>query len=115
MFKPEDIISVYTRAQAIEDGVLMDLTPMAQETGFNYPVACTGEVWHAITRNMQPGESERGRIHDLLFLLLCKIKIAGKGTDRLEFTGIFGRTVRRFLSICGPGDDAEPVITIKLQ
>ena len=35
----------YTRAQAIEDGVLVDLTAWAKETGFRIPVACTSTVW----------------------------------------------------------------------
>ena len=29
-----DIISTYTRAQAIEDGVLIDISPTAKEAGF---------------------------------------------------------------------------------
>ncbi len=33
-----DIIYCYTRRQAIEDGILIDVTVTAQETGFNWPV-----------------------------------------------------------------------------
>ena len=35
------VISCYSRAQAIEDGVLVDVTNMAREAGFKWPVALT--------------------------------------------------------------------------
>ena len=45
-FSDMPVIFSYTRAQAIEDGVLIDLTEWAKETGFRYPVACTTAVWN---------------------------------------------------------------------
>ncbi len=43
-----NVISTYTRAQAIEDGVLVDAGSMAQEAGFKWPVAtdirCLGRL-----------------------------------------------------------------------
>ena len=38
-------ISIYTRAQAIEDGVLVDVSESAREAGFKFPVAVTRTVW----------------------------------------------------------------------
>ena len=40
-----NVISTYTRAQAIEDGVLVDAGSMAKEAGFNWPVALTAAAW----------------------------------------------------------------------
>ncbi len=40
-----DTIYSYTRAQAIEDGVLVDATDMAQEAGIHLPVAVSQAVW----------------------------------------------------------------------
>ena len=40
-----EVISTYTRAQALEDGVLVDAGPMAEEAGFIGPVALTSAVW----------------------------------------------------------------------
>jgi len=40
-----DVVFRYTRAQAIEDGVLVDVTPTARECGFRLPVAVTQGVW----------------------------------------------------------------------
>lgn len=42
------VIYVYTRAQAIEDGVLIDISDWAEEYGFTYPVAVTSYVWSLI-------------------------------------------------------------------
>ena len=39
----DDVISRYTRAQAIEDGVLVDVSELAREAGFRFPVAMTPE------------------------------------------------------------------------
>ena len=38
-----DIISTYTRKEAIEDGVLIDVTDVAKLEGFRTPVAFTSE------------------------------------------------------------------------
>ena len=38
-------LSAYTRAQAIADGILVDVSETAREAGFNIPVALTRTVW----------------------------------------------------------------------
>lgn len=39
------VISVYTRAQALDNGVLIDVGPMAREAGFCWPVVITAAAW----------------------------------------------------------------------
>lgn len=132
-FDGAPVIFSYTRAQAIEDGVLIDLTEWARETGFKIPVACTAEVWHRYitspkgTREL--GQSERGRAHDSLWMLFMAIKARSakqspsepgrECNDQLLYEVIFLQTPHRhetvtLKSICGPGDNGEPVITIML-
>lgn len=41
-----DLIDVYTRAEAIEDGVLVDVTETAKEAGIVYPTAVTQGLWN---------------------------------------------------------------------
>lgn len=41
-----DIIHQYSRAMAIADGVLVDVSEMAREAGYKYPVAMTDTVWN---------------------------------------------------------------------
>jgi hypothetical protein len=121
-FDDAPVVFQYTRAQAIEDGVLIDLTEWAKETGFRFPVACTDSVWNGYvvpndaTREL--GQSERGRAHDLLWMLFCAIRKHGDG-DTLLFEVIFLQSPNRQVtvklkSVCGPGDQGEPVLTIML-
>jgi hypothetical protein len=56
-FEDAPVIFSYTRAQAIEDGVLVDLTDWAKETGFKVPVACTAAVWNGYVVPPQGTES----------------------------------------------------------
>ena len=41
MFENADLIHRYTRAEAIADGVLIDVSAVAREAGIRYPVALT--------------------------------------------------------------------------
>ena len=122
-FEGAPVIFSYTRAQAIADGVLIDLTEWAAETGFRYPVACTAAVWneYVVPREdlRQLGQSERGRGHDLLWMLFVAIRRSAGGKDTICFETLFLQSPRRritarFKTVCGPGDGAEPVITIML-
>ena len=40
-----EVISNYSRAQAIEDGVLVDVSATAKETGIKFPVGMTRTLW----------------------------------------------------------------------
>lgn len=117
------IVFSYSRAQAIADGVLVDLTEWAKETGFQVPVACTAAVWHSFIvpkDELRPaGQSERGRAHDVLWLLYVAIRKCPCRADRLAFEVAFlmsprdHRTVE-LKAIAGPGDAGEVVLTILL-
>jgi len=128
--EPEDplfgpVIFSYTRAQAIADGVLVDVTGVAKETGFKLPVAIT-EALHgrlAPTKADQAlGQDYDGRLWDVLWLAAFTIKLADRGTDTVNFTVILQdadgksgqpqNTDLRLRAVCGPGDEAEPVVTI---
>ena len=39
------LISSYTRVQAIDDGGLVDVSAIAKEAGFQYPVFITRNLW----------------------------------------------------------------------
>lgn len=112
-----DVIYSYTRAQALEDGVLVDVSALAKEAGFRYPVAVTARVWHEWIEPPTDtvGQDATGRLWDLLNVLRYEIRKTGKG-ERVDFKVLFeqgtGKTLVDFYALCGPGDNAEPVITI---
>lgn len=106
----------YSRQQAIDDGVLVDITEMAQEAGFRFPVAVTRTVWDAITPSPTDiTQSISGRVWDMLWMLRLAAK-GGKGKSEILFSFVVNddgseRTVE-LKAICHPGDMMEPVITI---
>lgn len=119
-------IHTYSRADAIADGVLVDVTDTAREAGFKIPVALTRAVfedcvsWQDVPE-FKPPQDERGRLWDVLSLAAWSAKAAGKiGRDRGRFSvwrvpiggrGIKPQPVNLVVQV-GPGDHAEPVITI---
>jgi hypothetical protein len=113
-----DLIFSYTRKQAIEDGVLIDVSELAKEAGFKYPVAVTVGVWSEwiVPPPNAIGQDTKGRLWDLLTML----RIAAKKTegDRVDFQVIFYQgnesLVTDFYALIGPGDDIGPVITVML-
>lgn len=122
-FDDAPIIYRYTRKQALEDGVLIDLTRWASETGFRIPVACTQAVWADYIEppegTLEVGQSQRGRAHDVLWMLYVAIKRSPSGDPELRYDVIFlNRELEQetvtLKAICGPGDTGEPVITIML-
>ena len=121
----DDLIYAYTRSQALEDGVLVDVSQLASEAGFRYPTAITADLHARITPNEREkalGQSYEGRLWDVVFLASFTARRAVQ-VDRCSFeVGLFEadeapphRTHRRTLSlwmVVGPGDQGEPVITI---
>lgn len=118
-----EVISVYTRAQALEDGVLVDLTDWAREAGFKIPVAVTRGVWGVLkpSKDLEAeGEDVAGRAWDMFTILRQAIRSA-PGGDEVHFAPLFtqepGRSAQgvEMWARCGPGDNAEPVITVMLR
>jgi hypothetical protein len=84
MFDEADLIHRYTRAQAIEDGVLIDVSATAREAGIRYPVALTWAVW-ARCVSVPHGvecQDEAGRLWDVLFLPARAPAASGAGATR---------------------------------
>lgn len=118
-----EIIYRYTRSQAITDGELVDVSAHARRLGFRFPVAITRSVWAAIETIPKRFSCEdiTGRTHDVLWMASLAARNADAGQSRIPFQVILHSTAeppnRRvhtktyFLDI-GPGDEAEPVITI---
>ena len=123
LFSDADVIAGYSRAEAIADGVLIDLTRLAKEYGILFPVAMTAAA-HRVVVALSPmaermGNDEEGRAWDVLTMLKCRIRDAKQGEDRLLFsvaciTGNEHPSQIELKAVCGPGDDARPVITILL-
>jgi hypothetical protein len=118
------VIYTYTRAQALADGVLIDISQMAKEAGFRYPTVITASLHEALTPNRREksyGQSYEGRLWDVLFMAyLAARRAIWESQTAFRVTqaicpGNRGRLRRHSLDlwlVIGPGDEREPVITI---
>jgi hypothetical protein len=119
-FDDADLIYCYSRAQAIADGFLIDVSATAREAGIRFPVALTRAVWCRCIE-LPPGvecQDEAGRLWDVLSMLRVAIGATSGGSTllyRLYVRNDNRRPKRVTLkALCGPGDDAAPVLTVML-
>ena len=122
------VISVYTRAQALADGVLIDAGPMAREAGFRWPVAITAGAWaDCVTwsdadSERQTHQDQSGRLWDALFMAAHAVRTRADAGAQLLFElyrvprdgRSTGAERTKLKLVVGPGDDGEPVMTILL-
>ena len=116
-----EYISIYTRAQGLADGVLVDVTDLARSAGFRVPVAITIAAWSDCVAWDEsrdgPHQNETGRAWDIMIMAhlsatqavrMARAPLAvmrvPRGKQRAELVDLE-------MVITG-GDDGEPVITI---
>jgi len=84
-----EVIYTYSRAQAIEDGVLVDVSETAREAGFRWPVAITQAAWEDCIawteddNNRQVYQDESGRLWDVLWMALHAITSASANRSQM--------------------------------
>lgn len=116
-----DIIYSYTRAQALADGVQVDVSKTASEAGIRFPVFFTRTVFDAYV-TVPPkveGQDEAGRLWDIVWMLRFAIQRSRPGCDRLP-VALYVRNDNRaprlvkLIATCGPLDidDPRPAITV---
>jgi hypothetical protein len=115
-----ELIHSYSRKQAVEDGVLIDVTPTAREVGIAIPVAVTAAVFRNYVRvpDGVTAQDVAGRLWDVLWMLRFAIsrhrEVEG---DTLLFT-VFVRNDDtepkpvKLKAVVHPGDEGEPVVTV---
>lgn len=134
-FEGFDVISTYTRQQAIDDGVLIDVTETAREAGWRVPVALTAAVWSDCvawseedTKRKRCPQDESGRLWDVLWMSFLAAKRHAMRCEKdptlspsicmmqvyrvpRDGRGHRSRLVQLKVMI-GGGDQGEPVATI---
>jgi len=131
-----DIIYSYTREEAVEDGVLVDVSEIAKEVGIIYPTAATQSVhskYVLFPDELKGLQDESGRLWDILTMLFYAIKRDQKNLAQLSFNVIVAlpdkgnwenneqripdmpehRNVN-LKALCHANDDRSPCITIML-
>jgi hypothetical protein len=122
MFEEADLIHRYSRADALRDGVLIDVSATAKEAGFRYPVALTAAAWERCV-TVPPGvacQDEAGRLWDVAWMLACAIRRGDSGAE-VHF-GVHVRNdnrertppLVRLKALGGPDDEGAPCVTVML-
>jgi hypothetical protein len=118
------VIYSYSRAQAVADGVQVDVTKTAEEAGIRFPVFITRNAFeHCVT--VPPnvtGQNEAGRLWDVVWMLRFAILRARPGVDRIP-VALYVRNsdheparLTKLIATCGAVDidDPSPAITVML-
>ena len=123
-----NVIYAYTRQQAINDGVLVDVTETkeAKEAGIKYPIAVTRAVWDAYIEwtekdsDRQTYQDQTGRLWDVLWMFRLNARSCEDDCFLYTFfvvpRGGRGTKARQkqLKAVIGCGDNCEPVITIMM-
>lgn len=122
LFSDADLIHIYSRAEALDDELLIDANvaggePLACQAGFRWPVALTVGAWEAAVGDgdgCNTSQDSKGRLWDVLTAAAMAAK-AGRGIFTVEVadTATSIRLVELQIA-AGPGDNFEPVVTISL-
>lgn len=117
-----DFVFVYTRKQAIADGVLIDVTGAAKLVGLSLPTAVTHSVWskYVYVPDRLRGQDERGRLWDILWMLRLAILRRPQTESQMLFKLYVSNEAEKpaklvqLKAIIDGGDDGRPVMTILL-
>ena len=117
------VIYSYTRAQAVADGVQVEVTKTAQEAGIKFPMFLTRAVFdkYVAVPPGATGQDEAGRLWDVVWMARFAILRARPGVDRIP-VALYVRNDNRaaklvkLIAQCGALDidDPQPAITVML-
>jgi hypothetical protein len=116
------VVFTYTRADALEDEILVDVSQMAREAGFKIPVALTATLWADISTIPDgSGQDEQGRLWDVLTMgvfAMSRAIQAGETGNTLFYELVLTQEgdapddLYQVKCVIGPGDSREPVVTL---
>lgn len=112
-----EVIYSYTRKQAIEDGVLIDITENVKGCPFKYPIAITSAVYGIVERAV---ENERfcndynGILWDIVWMAAHGQISGSESRFSVIITGAGPNRYHSFKMVCGPGDNGDTVLTVML-
>lgn len=123
MYRDFEIIHTYSQAEAIADGVLVDLSANFPDEAkiYKYPIACTSAVWDLIERataNKNHHQTAAGIVWDILYMSIKAVARRISDSEHLFVVLIVGagrQTNYTLKAICGPSDDLTPCITILME
>jgi hypothetical protein len=111
-FEADEIISTYSRAQAVEDGVLVDVSDTMRQVGITTKTALTRTLyedcvaWTDADSKRQTYQDESGRLWDVLFMCSRVVRSLNRAGDSVLF---------QVLRVPRGGRDTRPrLVTLKV-
>ncbi len=105
------VISRYARAQAISDGVLIDVSDSEGAGLFKFPAVITAALHSALSKGAGKEEAAfNARLYDVFDMMRNKARTSQESD--VFFRVKVGSRVLLLWGNCGPGDDPAPVLTI---
>jgi hypothetical protein len=126
LFDDAEIISMYTRAQAIDDGILVDMTQepfgaLAKEAGLKWPIAMTATAYQNFVAVSETKGHASQDINGRWWDVLMTFRRTKRTISPLEARWYVlvrdpdGRMRKKELKcVSGPADDGEPCLTFML-
>lgn len=122
-----EVIYTYTRAQAVADGVQVEVSKVAAEAGIRFPVFLTRTVYDAFVTvpEGETAQDEAGRLWDIVWMTRFAILRSHGGASVPASRIPVALYVRndnhkprlvKLIATCGPldMDDPQPAITVML-
>lgn len=112
-----NFIFVYTRADAIADGILVDATDMTRHMGIRIPVAFTSTLWEHVVQPHAVDASLGQTVNSRLRMVMDAFRqFAGNAVGQEVLFPLLTVVDRQLVEVqikahIGPGDNAEPVLT----
>lgn len=104
-----EVISSYSRAQAMKDGELVDVSKHSRGY-FKFSMAFTSALWSVVERqSKKPGFDLKGIMHDIMTIMQFAARQGGRA---IKFKVKIGKKVHDLRAEVGPGDDPKPVMTV---
>ena len=115
-------IHSYSRAQAIEDGVLIDVTKQAKEIGIRFPTALTAGVWAEAVASpfgieLPSDMWETSRVNEILELAMSELETSTtkcvRSVYHVPMTLDDSKRIELMATV-SLGDDGRHVLTVML-
>ncbi len=118
-FEDAEVIHAYSRAEAIEDGVLIDVSKQASEVGITLHTAVTPGVWAELIGNprWEGWGTEDERLKRLLSDACSELEKRERDIVSFSIRMTDMGAILKEIEIRaqrGPGDNLEPALTVML-
>lgn len=109
-----EVISVYSRADALADGVLVDVSEIAKANGWPFNTAMT-DTAYGIATGHDDNRDPRAALRDVFNNMTIANSMIHEKSDRVFFGIVRDGERHKLYALSHAGDNGEACITIMLE